>query len=199
MLAPEDLPPTHARVMKIVPSSPAVPPPASESGGSSAPTLAPPGDTKIGKFSDDYESESDDDVEEDDGWNMVQSKPKSRSSSLLSMSGVEVRPDLIVSSEPVSLSLSGTSSSPYASGPSIPGGAAPLPVSTKTQRKNAKKAETKKAAKAVEEADRQRRLAMHKRDLEKEKINEIYASGKKKAAGKGTAGATIENGRLVWD
>jgi len=40
-------------------------------------------------------------------------------------------------------------------------------VSTKIQKKNAKKAEAKKEAKAAEEADRQRRLAMHKRDLER--------------------------------
>ncbi len=43
----------------------------------------------------------------------------------------------------------------------------PLPVSTKIQRKNAKKSEAKKAAKAADEADRQRRLAVHKRDIEK--------------------------------
>ena len=42
-----------------------------------------------------------------------------------------------------------------------------LPVSTKLQKKNAKKSEAKKAAKVAEEADRQRRLAMHKRDIEK--------------------------------
>ena len=55
--------------------------------------------------------------------------------------------------------------------------------------------------------DRQKRLAMHKKDLERAKINDIYASGKKKAtgptaagSGKGTAGATMDvNGRLVWD
>ena len=44
---------------------------------------------------------------------------------------------------------------------------APLPVSTKIQKKNAKKAEAKKAAKAADEADRQRRLTMHKREIEK--------------------------------
>lgn len=38
---------------------------------------------------------------------------------------------------------------------------------TKLQRKNQKKAEMKKAAKEAEEADRLRRLAMHKRDLER--------------------------------
>jgi hypothetical protein len=38
---------------------------------------------------------------------------------------------------------------------------------TKIQRKNQKKNEVKKAAKADAEADRLRRLAMHKRDLER--------------------------------
>jgi len=44
---------------------------------------------------------------------------------------------------------------------------APLPVSTKLQKKNAKKAETKKAAKAADEAERQKRLNMHKRAIER--------------------------------
>lgn len=38
---------------------------------------------------------------------------------------------------------------------------------TKLQRKNQKKAEAKKVAKADEEADRLRRLAMHKKNLER--------------------------------
>ena len=43
----------------------------------------------------------------------------------------------------------------------------PLPIATKLQKKNAKKADAKKAAKAADEADRQRRLATHKKDIEK--------------------------------
>ncbi len=52
------------------------------------------------------------------------------------------------------------------------GSSAPARVSaneplTKIQRKNQKKAEMKRAAKEAEEADRLRRLAAHKRDLER--------------------------------
>ncbi|ORX36489.1 hypothetical protein BD324DRAFT_629036 [Kockovaella imperatae] len=183
MLDPEDLPPTHARVMKIVnprasstPSTSHDPAPSvTSSSAASAPV-----DEKVSKFSEDYTSESEGSTVEDDGWNVVQSKPK----------------------KAISLSLSGPSSSSHAS--SIPGGAAPLPVSTKTQRKNAKKSEAKKAARAAEEEDRQRRLAMHKRDLQRERINEIYTAGKKKpgngGGGKSTASATVDqSGKLVWD
>lgn len=112
--------------------------------------------------------------------------------------------------EPISISLgSGQSTST----------STPLPVSTKIQRKNAKKAEAKKAAKAIEEQDRQRRLAAHKRDLERwaerepsvgistdvdlrEKINQLYSAPKK--PGKGSkapsSSATLDpNGKLIWD
>jgi hypothetical protein len=43
----------------------------------------------------------------------------------------------------------------------------PLPTATKVQRKNQKKAEANKAARAAEEEERLRRLAMHKRQQEK--------------------------------
>ena len=87
MLAPEDLPPTHARVMKITK-------PTSSSSASTStspfaaianaepdhetepPTLVPPMDEKVSKYSDDYTSEDSDEGEEDDGWNVVKSKPK---------------------------------------------------------------------------------------------------------------------------
>ena len=91
------------------------------------------------------------------------------------------------------------------------GGAEKLPVSTKIQRKNAKRAEAKKAAKALEEEDRLRRLAMHRKDLEREKINDLYSKKGKQgtksgigsgsaAGGKGISGATMDSkGKLVWD
>lgn len=63
-------------------------------------------------------------------------------------------------SEPVSLSIGG-SPAPYKHSSDTSDGL------TKLQRKNQKKAEAKKAARAEEEADRLRRLAMHKRDLER--------------------------------
>lgn len=83
----------------------------------------------------------------------------------------------------------------------------PLPVATKLQKKNAKKSEANKAAKAEEETERLGRLAMHKKDLEREKINAIYNQSQKKGStGTGqTSGsvggtATVDaKGNLVWD
>ena len=71
------------------------------------------------------------------------------------------RCQLFTPAEAISISLQFGSTTPTT--PST----APLPVSTKIQKKNAKKAEAKKAAKAADEADRQRRLTMHKREIEK--------------------------------
>ncbi|KAK1927407.1 hypothetical protein DB88DRAFT_29946 [Papiliotrema laurentii] len=179
MLAPEDLPAKHARVMRIVdPSAPAPPMPMPSL---AAPLPQPPSSSsqsndKVDKFAEDYDSSEDEsqpDKSEDDGWNVVASKPKKL----------------------ISLSLSASA----ASAPS----STPLPVSTKIQKKNAKKAEAKKAARAAEEADRQRRLAMHRRDLERERINELYTSHKKKGTlggSKATAGAMVDaKGKLIWD
>jgi len=71
------------------------------------------------------------------------------------------------------------------------------------QKKNAKRAEAKKAARIQEEEDRQRRLKMHKKDLEREKINEIYKTQKASSGPGGrsnVAGASVDaNGKLVWD
>lgn len=74
-------------------------------------------------------------------------------------------------------------------------------AATRIQRKNAKRNEAKKAAKEAEEAERQRRLRMHKRDLEKEKINSLYAPKVKgMQTSKGFGGATVDNhGQLIWD
>jgi len=86
MLAPEDLPGQHARVMRV--AGPA---------STSSPVLAPPiePEQKVEKYSDDYASSSDDDEEEkqtisasgsggsqkreDDGWGVVAGKKKSQS------------------------------------------------------------------------------------------------------------------------
>ena len=71
MIPPEDREPTHARVMRVVDSSTESQP-------------MPVAESKVAKFSDDYESESEDDTSatgtiEDDGWNMVPSRTKSES------------------------------------------------------------------------------------------------------------------------
>lgn len=84
MLAPEDLPGQHARVMRVT-------------GQASTPVLAPPivePEQKVEKFSDDYASSSDEEDEkpsasassnggsqkrEDDGWGVVAGKKKSES------------------------------------------------------------------------------------------------------------------------
>ena len=76
MLAPEDLPGKHARVMRIVDPSPQ-PKPTTQS--------APPNNVdkveKVEKFAEDYassEEEASAPKVEDDGWNVVAAKPKSK-------------------------------------------------------------------------------------------------------------------------
>ena len=113
-------------------------------------------DNKVSRFVEDYESSGETSgtgTVEDDGWDVVASKRRSRS--LLS------RRTFSLATEPISVSLS-------ADNPSTSSATKPLPVETKTQRKNAKKAEMKKAVRAAEEEERNRRLAMHKRQLEKQ-------------------------------
>ena len=88
MLAPEDLPGQHARVMRVAPSSTSAPPPSAPRPQAEAtPALAPAlpnAEQKVDKFSDDYASSSDEDEpigqqqqKEDDGWGVVQPKKKS--------------------------------------------------------------------------------------------------------------------------
>lgn len=83
MLAPEDLPAKHARVMRIVdPSQPSV---ASTDAASSAPPDQSAGSSatieKVEKFTEDYASSEEDTSQDtshtDDGWNVVAAKPKS--------------------------------------------------------------------------------------------------------------------------
>ncbi|WVF66898.1 hypothetical protein IAT40_001641 [Kwoniella sp. CBS 6097] len=211
MLAPEDRPPSIARVMKVS-SNASSTSQANGNSGKFAALLEEPlanSNQKVGsvpleksssassngeivpKFEDDYADSSDDDKraapqavsapkkKANDGWNVVASKPKKLSA-------------LNISSDPSRQSTS-----------------LPLPDATRIQKKNAKKADAKKAARAAEEADRQRRLQMHKKDLERERINELYASKQSNPArGKALGGsgsapsskATVTaNGKLVWD
>lgn len=85
MLAPEDLPGQHARVMRVAPSSTPAPP--RQPSPDITPVVAPPSTTteKVDKYSDDYASSSDEEEpisrqqKEDDGWGVVQSKKKSTS------------------------------------------------------------------------------------------------------------------------
>ncbi|KAG8721126.1 hypothetical protein FRC09_008388 [Ceratobasidium sp. 395] len=72
---------------------------------------------------------------------------------------------------------------------------------SKKQRQNAAKRDAAKAAKVDSEADRQARLAAHKRELERERIAQQYAKsapGKGKASG-GMTASVNEKGSLVWD
>jgi hypothetical protein len=82
MLAPEDRPAEHARVMKVVqkdaPAAKAPPAPPAP-----APVEAPKPSEKIAKYEEDY-LEGDDTTSgsgtiEDDGWDVVPSKKKSQS------------------------------------------------------------------------------------------------------------------------
>lgn len=181
MLAPEDLPGQHARVMRV--TGPA--------------TLAPPvsqpeTERKVDNFREDYASSSsssesssdgegeDEDVpvsasvskpkkNENDGWGVVAPKKKSQFSPpslprprLVAYRVLPIARTLNVTDTCLeSVSISFSSSNPQTST------SLPLPTATKVQRKNQKKSEVKKAAKAAEEEERLRRLAMHKRQLEK--------------------------------
>ncbi|KAG8795426.1 hypothetical protein FRC12_014589 [Ceratobasidium sp. 428] len=72
---------------------------------------------------------------------------------------------------------------------------------SKKQRQNAAKRDAAKAAKVDSEADRQARLAAHKREQERERIAQQYAKpapGKGKASG-GMTASVNEKGSLVWD
>ncbi|WWC97089.1 hypothetical protein V866_003967 [Kwoniella sp. B9012] len=207
MLAPEDRPGAIARVMKVTSSSKdkntsnsfaAFTQPTStqddeeseedEEKGMSSGVDSGNGNGKIAKFEGDYVDLSDNEdvpkkVKENDGWDIVTSKKKKSTS-------------LNISSDPFA-SHSTSTSLP------LPPGAA-----SRQQKKNAKKAEGKKLAREAEEAERQRRLALHKKDLERERINELYAAkqsnpNRGKALGKtgnSNSKATLnENGKLVWD
>ncbi|PCH36269.1 hypothetical protein WOLCODRAFT_166799 [Wolfiporia cocos MD-104 SS10] len=68
---------------------------------------------------------------------------------------------------------------------------------TKKQRQNAAKREAAKTAKAEAEADRQVRLAKHKRELERAKIAEQYSRPSRATSG-GMTAYVDENGNLVW-
>jgi hypothetical protein len=70
---------------------------------------------------------------------------------------------------------------------------------TKRQRQNATKREAQKAAKASAEADRLETLAKHKRELERAKMMEQFASGKGGKTSGGMKASVDANGKLVWE
>ncbi|KIM88394.1 hypothetical protein PILCRDRAFT_814293 [Piloderma croceum F 1598] len=115
--------------------------------------------------------------EDNDGWGVVKgrgrSKPNQNSSSQFQSSSQQKPPSSSTSSE-----------------------------QTKRQRQNAAKREAQKAAKASAEADRLATLAKHKRELERTKMLEQFASGGGGKGGKTSGGmkASVDgNGKLVWD
>ena len=79
---------------------------------------------------------------------------------------------------------------------------------TKKQRQNAARAAAEKAAKDAAEQDRLQRLAVHKRGLERERMN-AQAKEREKEKGKqkltnrqnlsGGMQAKVENGALIWE
>ncbi|WWC60143.1 uncharacterized protein I303_102707 [Kwoniella dejecticola CBS 10117] len=244
MLAPEDRPGQIARVMKVTSSKPStststakVHPsasmnansdglaqqeetnPDSASNSDSGSDLGQNGDDaeaearKIPKFENDYVDVSDPEISQsmakakgkaNDGWDVVTSKKKKPSTINISSSNGNSNSNSRYSNPFSSLSTS-----------------LPLPpgAASRQQKKNAKKAEGKKLAREAEEVERQRRLALHRKDLERERINELYAAkqsnpnrgkalgggGSRNASsntgsGAGTGKATLtENGKLVWD
>lgn len=71
---------------------------------------------------------------------------------------------------------------------------------TKRQRQNLLRREAEKAEKAAADAEREKRLAQHKRELERARIAEQFASGGGK--GKKVSGgmtASVDGGKLVWE
>lgn len=68
---------------------------------------------------------------------------------------------------------------------------------TKRQRQNAAKREAQKADKEAADRERLDKLAKHKRDLERARIEEQYKSNGKKLSG--GMQATVEDNKLVWD
>ncbi|GBE86279.1 hypothetical protein SCP_0901580 [Sparassis crispa] len=72
-----------------------------------------------------------------------------------------------------------------------------LETMTKKQRQNAARREAQKSAKVDAEEERQARLALHKRELERAKIAEQYSNSGKTTSG-GMTAFVDENGKLVW-
>ncbi|CCM00732.1 uncharacterized protein FIBRA_02772 [Fibroporia radiculosa] len=68
---------------------------------------------------------------------------------------------------------------------------------TKKQRQNAAKRDAQKAARADADAEREARLAKHKRELERARIAEQYGKTSKAMSG-GMTAYVDENGKLVW-
>lgn len=68
---------------------------------------------------------------------------------------------------------------------------------TKKQRQNLAKRDAQKAAKAEAEAERQATLAKHKRELERARMAEQYAQGKKHSGG--MKAAVDAKGHLVFE
>ena len=127
---------------------------------------------------DDSQKTADDaDGEDDGGWGVV--KSKGRSSTLPATTSVYIFID-----NPAETHKPATT-------PTAP------EALTKKQRQNAAKKEAQKAAKAEAEAERQARLAQHKRELERAKIAEQYHKPAKGMSG-GMTAYVDENGKLVW-
>jgi hypothetical protein len=71
---------------------------------------------------------------------------------------------------------------------------------SKKQRQNAAKRDALKTAKAEAEAQRLARLAVHKRELERAKMAEQFASsGKGKGKAPTGTASVSDTGKLVWD
>jgi len=71
---------------------------------------------------------------------------------------------------------------------------------TKKQRQNIAKRESQKQAKAEGEAERLALLAKHKRELEKQRMAELYGGAKsdKKTSG-GMTASVDDKGKLIWE
>lgn len=118
------------------------------------------------------------DGEDDGGWGVV--KSKGRASTLSASTHMPSPTDNTAETQKPAIAPSTSSE-----------------VLSKKQRQNAAKKDAQKAAKAEAEAERQARLAQHKRELQRAKIAEQYSKPAKGMSG-GITAYVDENGKLVW-
>ncbi|WVR03954.1 hypothetical protein IAU60_000953 [Kwoniella sp. DSM 27419] len=221
MLAPEDRPAGIARVMKVSSGPSSKKQSASyaqASGGSAAPATPAASEVPVGPSSArDSSDDEDNEDSEGEGEGVTGSASRSMQDTTAQRGSHDDQDD--DGFEPVQLkkkqvndgwnvvaakkkTSTGGSSDPWRQTTSQSSAHASL--ENKNSKKNAKKAEAKKLARAAEEEDRQRRLASHKRDLERERINELYAAkqsntARGKVLGSGPKATVTSNGKLVWD
>ena len=141
------------------------------------------------------------DGDEDDGWEDVKTKRRGGSKSKNQLNGT-ILSSLTNLLNPIEFEKAISSSTSASSLNHHHRSQTTAPETlTKRQRQNAAKRDAQKADKEAAEAERLARLAKHKRELEKVKIDEQYkgsSAGKKSLSG-GMQMRVNDNNKLVWD